>query len=92
VSLNPVSEPDPGAVLGTFQYAHPVFDSAAIAAQAALPALQGTHNTWYAGAWTGYGFHEDGLRSGMAAADAILALHARATVRGEDTSALRAAA
>ena len=72
VSLNPLREPDPARVIGSYDYAHPVFDAAAIHAQAALALLQGRQYTWFAGAWTGYGFHEDGLRSGMAAADQIL--------------------
>lgn len=71
VSLNPIHEPDPSTVLGRFDYAHPVFDGAAIAAQRALPGLQGERNTWFAGAWTGYGFHEDGLKSGLSVASAI---------------------
>ena len=71
VSLNPLSEPDPASVMGRFDYAHPVFDSAAIAAQQALPGIQGQRNTWFAGAWTGYGFHEDGLKSGLSVASAI---------------------
>lgn len=74
VSLNPIREPDPSTVLGSFDYAHPVFDGPAIAAQRALPALQGTRNIWFAGAWTGYGFHEDGLKSGLAVADAIASM------------------
>jgi predicted NAD/FAD-binding protein len=49
-----------------------VFDAAAIAAQRRLPEIQGRRNTWFAGAWTGYGFHEDGLKSGLAVAQAIL--------------------
>jgi uncharacterized protein len=68
VSLNPVRSPDPAAVLGSYDYAHPVFDAAAIAAQARVPALQGHRHTWFCGAWTGYGFHEDGLKSGLAVA------------------------
>jgi uncharacterized protein len=68
VSLNPVREPDPRHVHQEIQYAHPVFDQAAIAAQAKVPALQGRRHTWYCGAWTRYGFHEDGLMSGEAVA------------------------
>jgi len=72
VSLNPIDEPDPRHVLASFDYAHPVFDGAAVAAQARLANFQGSQNTWFAGAWTGYGFHEDGLKSGLAAAAAIV--------------------
>jgi uncharacterized protein len=48
-----------------------VFDQAAILAQQNLSLIQGLNNTWYCGAWTGYGFHEDGLRSGELVAEAI---------------------
>ena len=71
VSLNPIDEPDPRCVIAEYDYAHPIFDAAAIAAQGNLPRIQGKHNTWFAGAWTGYGFHEDGLKSGLAVAHAI---------------------
>ena len=65
VSLNPLQTIDPTLTLGRFHYAHPVFDLAAIRAQAQLPALQGHKGTFFCGAWTGYGFHEDGLKSGL---------------------------
>jgi predicted NAD/FAD-binding protein len=71
VSLNPV-KPIPSAhVLGSYDYEHPVFDMAAIRAQQDVPSLQGRRNAWFAGAWTGYGFHEDGLKSGLSAARQI---------------------
>jgi len=71
VSLNPAREIDPASVHGRFDYAHPVFDLAAIDAQRRLPCLQGIGGTWYCGAWTRYGFHEDGLMSGLAVVNAI---------------------
>lgn len=71
VSLNPVEEPRAESIIGQFDYAHPVFDGAAIDAQTRLRDIQGVANTWFAGAWTGYGFHEDGLKSGLAVAQAI---------------------
>ena len=73
VSLNPVRAIDPSKVLGEYDYAHPVFDLAAIKSQSQLPRLQGQQNTWYAGAWMGYGFHEDGFKAGRDAALGILA-------------------
>lgn len=73
VSLNPVSSIDPSKVLGEYDYAHPVFDLGAIQSQSQLPSLQGQQNTWYAGAWMGYGFHEDGFKAGRDAALDILA-------------------
>jgi uncharacterized protein len=66
VSLNPLRPIAPASVLGRYDYAHPVFDVPAIAAQKEVGGLQGHRNTWFAGAWTGYGFHEDGLKSGLA--------------------------
>ncbi|NMG28791.1 NAD(P)/FAD-dependent oxidoreductase [Aromatoleum evansii] len=71
VTLNPLREPDPARVLASFDYAHPVFDTAAIAAQRALGGIQGVRRTWFAGAWTGYGFHEDGLKSAVPVVEAL---------------------
>jgi uncharacterized protein len=65
VSLNPLAPIAPQHVLGSYAYDHPVFDLAAIEAQKRLPALQGQQGTYFCGAWTGYGFHEDGLASGL---------------------------
>jgi uncharacterized protein len=71
VSLNPERAPAPEKVLAEFSYAHPLFDGPAIAAQARLPEIQGVDRLWYCGAWGGYGFHEDGLRSGLQVAAAL---------------------
>ena len=81
VSLNPAAPPHPASVLREIDYAHPVFDSAAIEAQRELPAIQGGKRTWFCGAWAGYGFHEDGLRAGLAVANL---LGERAPWQGED--------
>ena len=72
VSLNPLRPIEARHVLGEFHYAHPVFDLNAIDAQTRLAQLQGYAGTYYCGAWTAYGFHEDGLKSGEAAAIALL--------------------
>jgi predicted NAD/FAD-binding protein len=72
VSLNPVQKIRPDHVIKILHYAHPVFDAAAVQAQQRLPELQGQRRTWYCGAWTGYGFHEDGLKSGYLAADHLI--------------------
>ena len=72
VSLNPLHAIDPVAIHGSYDYAHPVFDLDAIRAQGQLPQLQGQQNSYFCGAWTGYGFHEDGLKSGLAAAQTLL--------------------
>lgn len=71
ISLNPAVEPRDEFVLGEFEYMHPVFDARAVEAQQRLAGLQGRGGVWFAGAWTGYGFHEDGLKSGLAVAAAI---------------------
>ncbi|MBA4742427.1 MAG: FAD-dependent oxidoreductase [Azoarcus sp.] len=71
VSLNPFREPDPRHVIDEFDYAHPLFDQGAIDAQSRLGMLQGLRHSWFAGAWTGYGFHEDGLRSAMQVAEGL---------------------
>jgi predicted NAD/FAD-binding protein len=78
VSLNPLHAPRPETVLRRITYAHPVFDNAAIAAQGRLEALQGRSHVWFCGAWTGYGFHEDGLKSGEQVAGRILARQSQA--------------
>jgi uncharacterized protein len=73
VSLNPLREARAETVIAEYDYAHPVFDAAAIEAQTRLPQIQGRRHIWFAGAWTGYGFHEDGLKSGLAIASTLLA-------------------
>ncbi len=70
VTLNPIVEPREDLVHARIDYAHPVLDAAAIAAQQDLPSIQGRNGVWYAGAWCGYGFHEDGLRSALQVAEA----------------------
>ncbi|QYO77143.1 NAD(P)/FAD-dependent oxidoreductase [Devosia salina] len=72
VTLNPPA--DPRDEIARFEYTHPLFDSRAIHAQENLWQLQGQNRTWYAGAHFGRGFHEDGLQSGLAAAEAMGAL------------------
>ena len=72
VSLNPSEEPDPKLVHQEIHYSHPVFDMNAIQAQKELPLIQGSSSIWYCGAWTGFGFHEDGLRSGELVAEALI--------------------
>lgn len=71
VSLNPAKAPDPALVIGEWDYEHPVFDAAAVAAQSELWSLQGRRNVWFAGAWFGAGFHEDGLQAGLAVAEQL---------------------
>jgi predicted NAD/FAD-binding protein len=76
VSLNPdpAAPPDPAQVIGEYRYSHPAFDLAAIRAQLLLPTVQGRGRTWFCGAWTRYGFHEDGLASAL---HVVQALHSQ---------------
>jgi len=71
VTLNPGMEIAPEKVLMRKSYRHPQFDAAAIAAQARLPEIQGADRLWFAGAWTGWGFHEDGIASAVKVANAL---------------------
>jgi predicted NAD/FAD-binding protein len=71
VSLNPPFEPDPDLTFGKYICEHPQYNAAAFAAQKRLREIQGRRHTWFCGAWTGYGFHEDGLRSALAVAEAL---------------------
>ena len=71
VTLNPAREPAPQSVLAEFDYAHPLFDFAAVAAQRELAARLGQGGVWLCGAWNGYGFHEDGLKSALKVANAL---------------------
>ncbi|KPF78742.1 NADH-ubiquinone oxidoreductase subunit 6 [Brevundimonas sp. AAP58] len=83
VSLNPAKEPDPALVIGEWDYEHPVFDQAAVAAQSELWSLQGQGGVWFAGAWFGSGFHEDGLQAGLAAAEQLGGVRRPWTVANE---------
>lgn len=65
VTLNPPVEPARAKVIAEFEYAHPMIDGPAVAAQQAMTYLQGARRTWYAGAWLGHGFHEDGIKSAI---------------------------
>ncbi len=74
LTLNRHDEIDPGTVLRHLTYDHPVFDAAAIRAQRRLPEIQGVGGTYFAGAYWGYGFHEDGVNSAL---DVVRALEGR---------------
>jgi hypothetical protein len=65
VTLNPLHPPDPAKVQGSYSYAHPLYTPEAVRAQKLLPRIQNTRGISYAGAWTKYGFHEDGFSSGL---------------------------
>ena len=71
VSLNPPFAPADELTFGKHICEHPQYNLAAFAAQKRLVEIQGRRHTWFCGAWTGYGFHEDGLRSGLEVAEAL---------------------
>ena len=64
-TLNPVMPINDRLVLAEHMVEHPQYDSAALIAQTELPTIQGQRNSWFCGAWTGMGFHEDGLASAV---------------------------
>lgn len=65
VTLNPLHEPDPAKTQARFTYRHPLYTPEAVRAQNALAGIQNVRGISYAGAWTKYGFHEDGFSSGL---------------------------
>jgi len=71
VTLNPHRPFADGAVQYEIDYQHPLFDARAIAAQRDVWQIQGVQRSWFAGAWLGYGFHEDGLQAGLEVAERI---------------------
>ncbi|MDO6563342.1 FAD-dependent oxidoreductase [Amphritea sp. 1_MG-2023] len=71
VSLNPLKAPAADKMIRSFFYDHPAFDRDSFVSQQKLWSLQGQQNTWFCGAWFGYGFHEDGIQSGLAVAEQL---------------------
>lgn len=71
LTLNPIIEPRPSLKVREFIFDHPLFDTAAMAAQRDLGLIQGQRQTWFCGAYCGHGFHEDGLAAGLAVAEAL---------------------
>lgn len=71
VTLNPDEPPAPEKTFLEFSFDHPQFDAPAEAAVRSIKRLQGEAGIWFAGAWLGHGFHEDGLKSGLAPALAL---------------------
>ncbi len=71
VTLNPSEEIAAPGRLATIAYQHPMFNGTAMAAQPELWSLQGRRRTWFCGSYFGYGFHEDGLQSGLAVAEQL---------------------
>ena len=71
VTLNPFQKPDPALTHRVFSYDHPIFDGPAIQAQDRLGDIQGQNHLYFCGAWTKYGFHEDGLSSAIKVAKSL---------------------
>lgn len=65
VTLNDPDRIDPARILGRFTYHHPVFSVGGFRAQRRISEISGARRTHYCGAWCGYGFHEDGVRSAL---------------------------
>ena len=65
LSLNPKILPNPDLIYGQYSYTHPILDNKAINIQKKLSSIQGKNNLWFCGAWTGFGFHEDGVKSAV---------------------------
>jgi len=85
VSLNPKRDIPEHLIFDQTDFDHPVFESAALAAQAHIASFQGRRGTWFAGAHLGHGFHEDGLASAVKVARGL-----GAHVPWEEESAPRA--
>lgn len=83
VTLNPTREAAQSKVIGRYHYTHPLFDQRALDAQQQLWRLQGRRNTWFCGAYFGFGFHEDGLQAGLAAAESVADVRRPWRVRDE---------
>ncbi|WP_320201268.1 NAD(P)/FAD-dependent oxidoreductase [Agrobacterium sp. rho-13.3] len=83
VTLNPSRAIDPAKLIRAFDYAHPLFNTKALEAQKLLWSLQGRRNTWFCGAHFGSGFHEDGIQSGLAVAEALGGVKRPWTVENE---------
>ena len=72
VTLNPPKPPAEHTVQHRVTLAHPLFNQAAIDAQKSIKDAQGAGGVWFCGAWCGYGFHEDGIKSAVTVADLML--------------------
>lgn len=72
VTLNPVIKPDINKVEREIIYTHPVYDFDTFETQKKIQSIQGKNNLWYCGAYLGYGFHEDGIKSGLTVAENLL--------------------
>lgn len=83
-TLNAPFSPNPNMVLGTYDYAHPVFDATCYKARKDIWKVQGQHGLWFCGAYLGDGFHEDGIQSGLAVAEMLGGLSRPWHLRGQN--------
>ena len=89
VSLNRSHDIDPATILVRRNYHHPVYTPASVAAQSRKARIQGVRRTWFAGAYWGWGFHEDGIRSGVEVARALGVAWPGTSVGGASTGVER---
>ncbi|MAI07092.1 MAG: NAD/FAD-binding protein [Alphaproteobacteria bacterium TMED87] len=89
VSLNPEEAPKNDSIIKEFNYDHPIFDFNAIKAQKELLSIQGKGGVWYCGAYFGYGFHEDGIQSGLYVAESLGGSKRPWTVKNESGRILK---
>ena len=81
VTLNRSDAIDPARMLRRMRYHHPEYSHASVAAQARKQEIQGRRHTWFAGAYWGWGFHEDGICSAVEVAGAMGACRPTASPR-----------
>ena len=65
LTLNPIANIDKSKIIKKVEFTHPFYDMKTVKAQKYLSELQGVNNSWFCGSYFGYGFHEDGLNSGI---------------------------
>ena len=71
LTLNPITELDKKKIIKKIEFTHPFYDMKAISNQKHLLELQGINNSYFCGSYFGYGFHEDGLKSGIDVANKL---------------------
>jgi len=71
ITINPIHRIPIDLIINQYIYEHPIFDNKAIKSQELLSRIQGIDNTWYCGSYMGYGFHEDGIKSGLNVAELL---------------------
>ena len=71
VTLNRTAQIAPEKILRRMRYSHPLYSQASVAAQTRKQEIQGVNKTWFAGAYWGWGFHEDGMRSAVEVANGL---------------------